>query len=83
VREQPPPPHGVNEDTPCKVWYVLGNGVVINRLLHLTEKLGSQFHCGGYHLGLEFVVTDFDFVGVDQILREQCEMHKKLVDFSH
>jgi hypothetical protein len=52
-------------------------------LLHLTEKLGSQFHCGGYHLGLEFVVTDFNFVGVDRILQERCKMHKKLVDFSH
>jgi hypothetical protein len=59
------PPCGVDKDTPCKGWYVLGDGVVIDVLLHLTEKLGSQFHCGGYHLGLEFVVTDFNFVGVD------------------
>ncbi len=60
-----PPPWCLNKEALGKYGNVLGDGVVVDMLLHLVEKFRCKFHCSGDHFRFKLVISDLNFVGVE------------------
>ena len=78
-----PSPRGLDKETLGERWYVFGDGVIFDVLLHFCEEFGCKLHRNCYLFALEFVVAGLNLVGVDRVLRERSEVHEKLMDFGH
>jgi hypothetical protein len=52
---------------------ILWDTIVVNMLLHFVDKFGGKFDRDGYILGVKFVITNLNFIGINQVLGERCK----------
>ncbi len=65
-----PPPCCLKEETPCKSWDILGDGIIIDVFLHFAEELGRKLHHKGDILYVKLVIGHLNFIGVNQVLQK-------------